>query len=1320
MRTDMARALLAHIAASLAGISLFLGLTLFATPSSRAQVRITGQISGTVVDSSGAVVPRAVVKATDAATGASQTVTASASGVYVFPALQPGTYQLEATAKGFATAIYSNVVVSAAQTTDVQITMKIGAVSETVQVSAAGQILKTSEPTLATTISPTLVENLPLNGRDLLEFATLVSGAANPDNQQRYTTYNNLPAASNNITVNGTNDNFQRFKTFSTGFFTAAPLREGAFEEATVSTSDLSSDAGSASLIRFVTKRGTKQFHGRVFWQTVNSFFNANSFTNNALAEATQGAQGRLPKTRNNFYGGNFGGPLLPNGRAFFFVNLEYNRVPSVSFRKNLTLTNDAASGLYTYDVTAVPASTPSWVTGCDPVGLTCTADLFALASANGFPAAQDPTIQGLIGEIQGFYSKGTIVPLSTNPAQLHTINEQYLQQLAWARPGLTKQWFPTTRLDVNLTRNIHWSDSWDLFWRNIANVPNWPGSTFAGNGFKSTYYTWSNTVDWTISPTMLNTASFGIESNVEEFNPGAVPDPFKSQGERVIGGPNFDNNHVFSFTAGPSVLSPIPGFILPVPRNNPQFNPSDTLTWTRGNHTFNFGGNVSYSNMHELEQNDPPIYATSASTPTGLAFGDAAASMFTSANFPNVSGSNGNRDLIVAAELYASLTGRLAAVNGNNFVDLKTGTFPPAGALVAKEAQTRGFLFFQDSWHVRRDFTLNYGLNWNLTGPIHNTNNSFFAPTFRDLLGPSTGLFQPGVLNGTPNPQVLVRPSQYPGDYVQPRPNIGFAWNPDISEGWLGRLFGGRKTAIRGGAALASYDEGWETFENVSIFGNPGDTNSIAYFAGMPSGAFPPGSQFLSDPTLDNRVNATSFPPTFETSLPMSAFTFTGQSYGVVDPNIRSPYIEEWNFGVQREVPWNTVVEVNYVGNHGIHEWQTFTQNEVNATSNGFLTQFQAAQANLIANGGKTFADNTGAPGVVATPLFDVAFSGNGVTTSATDTSGYANNGFIFDLQTGQAGAMATSFAGSSIYLCNMVGANLSPCGNTGSGAFPINYFQANPFAAGVGANLLSDPASSSYNALQISVRHPTGHGLSLGANYTFSKSLGSRFLSFFTDTGQENYISLRNMGLNKGPSDNDIRHVMNVYFSYDLPFGRGQQFNFNNSVVENIVGGWNLGGIFTFETGIPFWMQGGFSSFNDEDGGVVLTGTTYKQVQHNIGVFTTTNGFDPVHWLNSKFDTSTIQPEQTPGVIGNLLFFHGPKFVNTDLSLTKTIPIWEKVRLSIQASFLNAFNHPNWSVGNNSAPGFIVFADSSLSQPSAISANSPRAIQFRTQLQF
>lgn len=1291
----------------------------------RAQVSNTGQITGTVFDPSGKVISGAQVTVTNPATSFTQTVTASATGVYVLSELQPGTYVVSITASGFAKSVLNNVVVQVAQTTDLPIKMTVGGQAQTVTVSAETVVLQTTQSTLSTTISPELMENLPLNGRDVLEFATLAPGAANPGiHGNNYNTYNDLPNAALNISIGGTADQFQRYKTFSSSFWDVAPAREGAFEEATVSTAGLGAANGEAgSQIQFNVKSGTDHFHGRGVWQAENSFFNANSWTNNARGIP-------LPKSRNNFYGGNLGGPLLPkrlvgNHRVYFFVNLEYNKVPSAFSTTNNALTGDtsgpatdctasgmgAANGCYTYEVSAIPAVRPAWVQGCDSGTMTCTANLYSLASANGFSTAEPSSITNILSGIASYYKNGTLEPLGNTAAALQTDNAYYLQQLVYNITQPRTVWYPTTRLDVDITSKVHWSDSWDLEDSKIPSYGDWPGSPYVGNytGFNNTYYTWSNSVTWIISPTIINTATFGILGTEEVYTPGAKPagfaqspvDGVPSQIETPFGVPTL-----------------VPGVAESVPRDNPLYNPSDTLRWTHGNHSFYIGANLIYSRMREQQWVFPgvPDYTT------GIASGDPAAAMFSLSNFPNINNSASpytNLTGQVAAEnLYAFLTGRVSSVGGGTEVNPATGTFQPGYGYVAREAKTEGAVYFQDSWRTTPHFTLNYGFRWQLTGAIHNTNGEYFSATYQNLLGPSGSLFQPGTLDGVQNPYLAVNTHPYNGDFFQPSPNLGFAWNPDYTDGFLGKLFGGNSTVVRASYSINQYDEGWETFENSTVYNGAGYAQYLNYSAS--AGNFAPGSVSLDNPGLFSAVQSTATPPSYQTALPESTYAFFYYPYvGAINPNLKEPYIQQWNFGIQRQLPGQVVVEVNYVGNHGVHEWQSFNMNEVNTLNNDFATEFKAAQANLAANSGTSFYD--GGAGDTPTPIFDAAFNGNGITPTANDAGGYANPSYIFDLNTGQAGAMATSFAQNFATFCNMAGANYSPCGNTG-GTYPINFFQANPYASNGGAIYLSDPAGSNYNGLQISVRHPSGHGLTLGGSYSFSKGFTSRFLSGWTDTAGLDFVSLRNPALNKAPSDYDIRNVFHTYFTYQLPVGRDRAFGVNNSILNGVVGGWNVGSIVSWQSGMPFWLQGGYQTFNNEDGGVTLNGVTAKQIQNNIGVYLSSSSPYAPLWLNPKFNSGGIQPNTTPGTIGQMLFLHGPGFFNTDISLNKVFPIYERMSLKIQASFLNAFNHPNWAVGTNfnsrNAPGANAFASSF--EALTHYQGAPRVIQFRTEIDF
>lgn len=1244
-----------------------------------AQVRTAGTVSGTVVDPSGAVVPGASLTISEASTGFSQTVTSNSSGEYVFPALQPGTYSLAASATGFASTVYSDVVVSAARTSNIIVQMKVGAASQTVEVSAQGQVLETTSNTLSTTVGSSAIQNLPLNGRDILGFALLVPGAQNAS-QQRFTTINGLPNAAINITVDGMNDNFQRFRTSTTGFFVAAPLRLGAMDEVTVSTNDLTAEAGSegSTQIRFVTKRGTNQFHGSGFWEVRNDFFNANSFTNNALG---------FPRSRLhlNDFGGNFGGPFWKT-KLFFFVNYEELDQPSSFLDTTHALTTAAQQGNFSY-------------VGTD--AQTHIVNLLTLAQSNGFPSTVDSTVGGIFTQVNGFAQKGSQSALPGNIL--------FENQLSWSQTGNNTNRYPTARLDYQITPKVAWHGSWDLWWRDIKGTPNYPTDPNLSGGFRSTYYTATNAVDWTVSSHLLDQFNFGILGTAEEFNPGNSLTAFQSQGNRIIG--------------TPFIAPVVPGFTFPVPRNNPVWQLSNNLIYTRGNHTFTFGGDTRWSVQHQTTYSNP------ASFNLGLVNGDPALGMFNSTNFPAISTANNNRDLANAENLYALLVGRLSSISGTNNVNSNTHQFAPLAPRDVREGQTVGGIYMQDAWRVTPHLALNYGFRWQFSGAVHNTNGLFTSPTIADLLGPSTQVFQPGVLTGITDPQIYLRPAPFKGDFLQPAPNFGFAWNPDFKHGFLARLAGGNNLVVRGGASISHYDEGWVTFENAAG-GNPGDFQSVSLSA--TAGQFAPGSLSLGS---SNIPAPSLFPAAFSFPIPESLFTFT-RGFSTVDPAIRSPYVESWYFGVQRKLPWNTVLQIDYVGNHSVHMWQSFSLNETNIFENGFLNEFKNAQTDLAinqANGnGNTFADNTGAPGLVPLPIFDAAFGGSGSAGSALSPSqGFQNSTFVTLLQQGQAGALANSLAGQSTYLCRLVGNGggaFSPCSTFSAGNFPINFFQANPFSAGNPIRLLSDPASATYDGLQVQIKHPVGRGLMLMANYTYSHSLTDRYIGNFntSDSALLDYTTLRNKRLNKGPSPYDLRHVFRTYLTYDLPFGPGRQHVFSNSILNQVVGGWTASSILTLQSGRVFELLGGNESFNQNDAGVILNGIGVSQLQGNVGIFPGPTPNEPVLFLNPKLlnsngsaNASFVSSVTTPGQLGNFVFLYGPKFVNTDIALLKAIPITERISLNVWAEFLNAFNHPAWNVGGNGNGNAFANIQSSTFAGASL-ANGPRNIQFRMQLAF
>lgn len=240
-------------------------LALFALPAS-AQVRVTGQVIGTVKDASGAVVANADIVLIDLATGTSKEIKSGPEGGFVIPNLQPGRYTLTATAAGFQPQTIQEVVVETSRVTDVVVQFQVAGVTEQVNVEGRSSVVETSSSTISTTVRTEQIAKLPINGRNVLDFALLTPGAAT-SSTGRFSTFNGLPGGAINITLDGVNNNSQRFRSGGTSFFVFAPVRLGAMEELTVSTSGLTADAGAegAVQVQFVTKRGTNDWHGQLF-----------------------------------------------------------------------------------------------------------------------------------------------------------------------------------------------------------------------------------------------------------------------------------------------------------------------------------------------------------------------------------------------------------------------------------------------------------------------------------------------------------------------------------------------------------------------------------------------------------------------------------------------------------------------------------------------------------------------------------------------------------------------------------------------------------------------------------------------------------------------------------------------------------------------------------------------------------------------------------------------------------------------------------------------------------------------------------------------
>lgn len=1246
-------------------------------PAVLAQHGSEGTVTVTVLDPSGSVVQGAQLELRDLATNDVRKGETQDNGTHTFVNLSLGKYKLTVTKTGFQTQVFTDVVVEASKTTDISANLRVGAVSETVEVTTgAAPLVETTSSAIGTVIDMRQIEDLPISGRDLTQMSQLVPGYTGTQ-LDGGGTWNGLPSIAQGSNIDGVVGEAGRMK-FGGAAEPAVQPRVENIEEMTVQTDqlDLNQGFGNSSMqINFITRRGSNGFHGRLFEDFRNSALNANNWFNDAVG---------LPKNHLilNEFGGSLGGRIIKD-KLFFFGTFAMSKQPGATNTNVWVLTPAAQAGNFTYTDNNNVVQTVNVLQLAANCGAACGGPL---------PSAVNSQTGATLQAVNGVLTDGTVTPLS----------DPNFQQLSWQNTNPTTYYFPTVRVDYNPNDKMRFNVAWNMT-KQIqpnATAPNLPGDAFSktgsGNRFKS--YTAALGFDWTFSPTLVNDFRGGFLYNASFFAYNGVT-PTTTTQQIAWNFPNLP----YPFATQMNGTN----FQIPTGSYYPVFNASDTVTWQHRAHTLSFG----FSWWREQNHYYNGVLGFPGLN-LGLANGDAALGAFTSGSsgtVPNSSGTN----LSEAEELYAVLAGRISSAGGSYAYSQKTNSYCPCiGTYNLDELQKAFGLFAQDSYRIRPTLTLNYGLRWDFTWPDYDLTNAYHSASPEALWGPSgiNNLFNPGSLNGTMNPILTQNSAPAKPWYVTPQPALGIAWNPRGGDGTLGKLLGGNRTVVRVGFSLRRFTEPQQYFWNQasdygafyfqSFYLNANNT-------GQP-GTFAPGSLALGD-TLPAYGLA---PQKYLTTEPVSDFTFLGgPGVNGVEGNIRQPYTESWNLGIQRQLSETKALEVRYIGNRSLRQWIVLNQNEVNIFENGFLTQFKAAQQNMAINqtNGVTSFANNGYTGQQALPVFDAAFAGESSGGAGVPLADYANSNFLNDLTTGQAGSLAATLAGIGgpvPYLCNLVGTAFAPCANnagyTGSGAgYPINYFQINPFAQGIGLSQLVAKGYSNYNALQVDFRQRQWHGLQFDANYTWSHTLGISTQNNWQ--GAVTTFTLRDMHRSYGPTLFDIRHAVHINGTYDLPFGKGKSFANREGVLDRVIGGWTLGSIFTFQTGNPFLLQGGYNTFNDYgDGGVVLNGVTPSQLQSSVGVYRIP-GTPTVSFLNPKYLVSPtggganltyITPNTTPGTFGQIVYLHGPHYINDDLSITKHVPITENIRFSLQAEMLNVFNHPSFQPGSGAGCSYYCYA--------------------------
>ncbi len=1242
--------------------------------------KTTGEIKGTILDAGNAAVPKASVAAKDAATGLSFNTVSAADGAYLIPNLLPGKYSVTVAAPGFEKLVIADIVVETGRSVEVPAKLEVGATTQTVEVSSSAIALDTTTNQVADTVRNDYIQDLPLAGRDVFQLSSLSSGFT-PGPATEPGTFNGLFQGALNVTLDGTNVNDNRYKS-TNGFASLVALRLGAVEEVTVTTNGLQADASAqgAMTMQFTTRRGTNQFHGSVFEEVRNDFFNANDFFLNV-----QGLRKTAQKL--NDFGGNLGGPIKVPGipyfrnKLFFFLNFEDAPVPGATNKTATTLTSAAQAGNYTY-------------LGTD--GTLHTVNVLALAAANGYPSQIDPAVQAQLTTINGTLSKATLLPISNN----------YFQQtVAWKTPTGLSDIYPSARLDYQITNKVAYHVAWNLHHNHTnATGPTYPGLPLASGESKQTSYALSNGVDVTFSPTVFNSFKFGIQSTIIAQNIANSIEQWASQDYR-------------RYTFGSGLNASIPNAV-PTINGEPAYTYSDQLNWVKGHHTFKFGASGMYARFYYLQ-----YYADCgvANYTLGVASSDPINSVFVAANFPNITSTT----LSTPAALYATLTGRVSSISSTWNIDEKTRQFVEFAPLIYRENYASWGTFFQDSFRVSQSLTLNYGLRWEFPGVMTNTNNTYMAPVPGDLLAPSAAPFQPGVFGAAGAnyvPSIAQRSVAYTMGHVNPAPNFGFAWNPRVDNGFLAKLIGGNRTVIRGSYGISYFDEGL----NGDYWTNTNAGNWQVYSAAA-GAQFAAGSLNLESPSPAFSVAPAAFTPPFSES----PFVFNNYDVATAQPHMREPYVQTWNFGIQRELSKTSLLEVRYVGNKTTHKWQQYALTEANIFENGFLPEFQNAQKNLSINEasgkGATF-QNLGLAGESPLPILETSFGANGSMAALAAGSSWTSATFVNQLLQGQAGAMANTLQGRTAsnegYYCRLVGANFAPCsalGYTGASKYPINFWVPNPY---VGENdELTDSAWGTYNALQVEFRQRLSHGATLTFNYAWSHALTDMPNQSSASGDVENHTTIRNFNLDKSPLGNDHRQTYAVYGTYELPFGANRKWNFSNPLLRRVLDGWMLGAIANVLSGSETLTTSGYQTFNNYgDSGVLLQGLSSSQFSSMLtegprslpaGVAGVLTAAPSLVAANGTANSAYLQPWQVAGTLGERFYVTGPWNWTLNASLRKDVPINERLHFTLQAEFLNVLNHPEFGLPNMS-PTSTAFGEVTSSMI------APRNIQLRGSLRW
>jgi hypothetical protein len=1213
-----------------------------------AQVQ-TGSIVGLVKDAQGLPIEGADVTLVSLETNQSLATSTSSVGAYRFSSIGFGLYKITVGKAGFKSTTISNIKLDASTEYSVAPTaLEVGSATESVIVEAGAANVQTTSAELTGTVEKQQIEDLPILDRNPLALVGLQAGVN--QNSRTVTVINGQRESFANVTIDGINvqDNFIRTNTLD--FLPNLPFNSQAAEFTITTTNSGPQDGGASAQVSIVTPSGTNNWHGQGFWYYRSNAFAANDWFNAA-------AGGKTPNLLQNQGGGNMGGPIKKD-KVFIYGYYELLRLRQSSLRSSSNnagvpatiLSAAAKAGMFTYTLPG----------GTTPV----TVNLLTLENQNpnrDHPApvfAIDPKIAALLSRI----------PTTANSGGagdgVNTLGFDYVQRNNRTRDnyGFKGDYI----LNSHNTLTATWS--WN---RDIVDRPDLDTSFDVvpkiqnNDAIKFLSTAWR----WNPKASLTNEVRFGFD---------LAPAFFSSSRDFSAG----------FLIAGLIATNPDPNF-LPQGRNTHTWAWQDNASWTHGNHTIRFGGQFQRVTIFSTNQaGDIPslnlgfsqanVFNLESTAPKPGAPGTPANCTVANPCHPDFTQPIGVLDRNRARSLLASLAGFLTTETQTFNATSQTSGFV-SGAASNRNYSLNDLAFYGgDTWRINRKLTFTYGVRYEYFSPVNERNGLVLLPVIPAGQTVAQTLFTNATVDfaGGPSKRGLYNP-----DRNNFGPNVGIAWDPR----------GNGKMAIRAGYSINYVNDSFVTAAANAAAGN----------AGLSSGK-----------TLNNLPNVTVSapltitPPTFNVPTTFAAnraaIGLPGNAGFAIDPNIRTPYVQQWNVSVQRDLGWNTTLQVSYVGNHGVGLFRGFDINQVIIGPNGFLADFNRARANFFL---------TGNPGCTTagcqTLTFFPQLVGGGLLSNAT-VLGLISEGGVGDL--------------ADIYRTNgLIFTN---------GTDP---FATNPNLRG--ADLLKNGSSSTWNAGIVEVRRRFRSGLYLQANYVYSKALTD--YSGDTNGDQSRFLPLldnANPQFERSRANFDITHAFKANFTYELPIGRGHKLSPSNGLASNLIGGWNVGSVFTWQSGSPYSIFSDLGLLNRSGRSsreTAVSSLTLSQLRQNIGVFVQPGG--NVFVINRKLtngdgtgagpDALSCTPSVAggfcnpqPGQQGNIPInaFNGPTFFGMDLAVSKQFKITESKKFEFRTEAFNVLNHPVFLALDQYINGFNNVGTSSNFGQSTSTASSPRVLQF------